>query len=41
MDCPKFGNDKRKTKESHVIDIREAPDAKKSKKEEERDIYYD
>ena len=37
-DCPKFRKDKRKKEEAH---IREEPDAKKSKKEEARDLHYD
>ena len=39
--CPKFGKDKRKKEEAHVTYEREEPDAKRSKKEEARDLYYD
>lgn len=38
--CPKYGKDKRKKEKSHVTNEREEPDAKKSKKEEAKDLYY-
>ena len=41
MDCPKSRKDKSKKEEDHVTAEREEPDAKKSKKEEAKDIYYD
>ena len=40
-DFPKFKKDKRKREEAHISDMREELDAKKSKKEEARDLYYD
>ena len=40
-DSPKSGKDKRKKEESHVTDEREEPDAKKSRKEEVKYLYYD
>ena len=40
-DFPKSRKDKTKKEEAHVTDMREEPDAKKSKKEEVRDLYYD
>ena len=40
-DFPKSGNCKRKKEEAHVMYEREEPDAKISKKEEARDLYYD
>ena len=40
-DCPKSDKDKRKREEAHISDVREGPNAKKSKKEEARDLYYD
>ena len=39
-DCPKSEKDKIKREEIHVSDMREEPDAKKSKKEA-KDLYYD
>ena len=39
--CRKSGKDKRKKEEAHITDMREEPDAKKSKKEEAKDLYYD
>ena len=41
IDCPKFEKDKRKREEAHVSDMREEPNANKSKKEEAEDLYYD
>ena len=38
-DCPKSDKNKRKWGEAHILDVREKLDAKKSKKEEARDIY--
>ena len=40
-DCPKSEKDKRNKEEAHISKIREEPDAKKSKKEEARDLHYD
>ena len=40
-DCPKSEKDKRKREEAHVSDMREEPNANKSKKEEVKYIFYD
>ena len=40
-DCPKSEKDKRNREEAHISEMREEPDAKKSKKEEARDLHYD
>ena len=41
IDCPKSKRDKRNREEAHISQMREEPDAKKSKKEEARDLHYD